>query len=56
MFNSICTNANRQGLFYVQCSEICGILYNSMFIIIQSVSVEKYVLRLSSQYSLDFIC
>jgi len=34
---------NREGVFYGQCSEICGILHNSMPIVIESVSLEKFL-------------
>nr|UFP91282.1 cytochrome c oxidase subunit 2 [Phaeoplaca camptidia] len=34
---------NREGTFYGQCSEICGILHSSMPTVIESVSVEKFV-------------
>lgn len=34
---------NREGTFYGQCSEICGILHTSMPIVIESVSIEKFV-------------
>jgi heme/copper-type cytochrome/quinol oxidase subunit 2 len=34
---------NRQGTFYGQCSEICGILHSSMPIVIESVSIEKFL-------------
>ncbi len=34
---------NREGTFYGQCSEICGILHSSMPIVIESVSLEKYL-------------
>lgn len=34
---------NREGTFYGQCSEICGILHSSMPIVIESVSIEKYL-------------
>lgn len=37
---------NRQGTFYGQCSEICGILHSSMPICIESVSLEKFLLFL----------
>jgi len=37
---------NRQGVFYGQCSEICGILHSSMPIVIESVSIEKFLLWL----------
>jgi heme/copper-type cytochrome/quinol oxidase subunit 2 len=34
---------NREGTFYGQCSEICGILHSSMPIVIESVSLEKFL-------------
>ncbi len=34
---------NREGVFYGQCSEICGILHSSMPIVIECVSLEKYL-------------
>jgi heme/copper-type cytochrome/quinol oxidase subunit 2 len=34
---------NREGTFYGQCSEICGILHSSMPAVVESVSVEKFV-------------
>lgn len=34
---------NREGTFYGQCSEICGILHSSMPIVIESVSIEKFL-------------
>ena len=34
---------NREGTFYGQCSEICGILHSSMPIVIESVSFEKFI-------------
>ena len=37
---------NREGTFYGQCSEICGILHSSMPIAIESVSLEKFLLFL----------
>ena len=33
----------RSGTYYGQCSEICGILHSSMPIVIESVSIEKFV-------------
>jgi heme/copper-type cytochrome/quinol oxidase subunit 2 len=35
--------ANREGTFYGQCSEICGILHSSMPTVIESVSLEKFL-------------
>lgn len=40
---------NRQGTFYGQCSEICGILHSSMPISIESLSLEKYLNWLMEQ-------
>lgn len=40
---------NREGTFYGQCSEICGILHSSMPIVIESVSVDKFVFWLLQQ-------
>jgi len=34
---------NRPGIFFGQCSEICGILHSSMPIAIESVTIEKFV-------------
>jgi len=34
---------NREGIFFGQCSEICGILHSSMPIVFESVSLEKYL-------------
>ena len=34
---------NREGVFYGQCSEICGILHSSMPIVIESVSIGKFI-------------
>lgn len=34
---------NRKGIFYGQCSELCGILHSSMPIVIESISIEKYI-------------
>lgn len=40
---------NREGTFYGQCSEICGILHSSMPIVIQSLKLEKFLLWLLQQ-------
>jgi len=40
---------NRLGTFYGQCSEICGILHSSMPIVIESVSIEKFLSWLEEQ-------
>ena len=40
---------NREGTFYGQCSEICGVLHSSMPIVIESVSIEKFIAWLREQ-------
>jgi len=40
---------NREGVFYGQCSEICGILHSSMPIVIESVNLEKFLTWLKNQ-------
>ena len=47
--NQISLFINREGIFYGQCSEICGILHSSMPIVIESVSIEKYLSWLQEQ-------
>ncbi|GBC06189.1 hypothetical protein RclHR1_06680005 [Rhizophagus clarus] len=40
-----------EGVFYGMCSELCGVLHGLMPIVIESVSLESYLLWLSSQNS-----
>ena len=40
---------NREGTFYGQCSEICGVLHAAMPIVIESVSMEKFLTWLNEQ-------
>lgn len=47
--NQISVYSNREGTYYGQCSEICGILHSSMPIVIQSVSLEKFLIFLKNQ-------
>ena len=47
--NQVSVLINREGTFYGQCSEICGILHSSMPIVIESVSIEKFVAWLQQQ-------
>lgn len=47
--NQISVYSNREGTFFGQCSEICGILHSGMPIVIQTVSLEKYLMFLRSQ-------
>ena len=41
--NQVSTFINREGVFYGQCSEICGILHSSMPIVIQAVSLQNFL-------------
>jgi cytochrome c oxidase subunit 2 len=41
--NQVSIFINREGIFYGQCSEICGILHSSMPIVIESVSINEFV-------------
>ena len=47
--NQVSAYINREGVFYGQCSEICGILHSSMPIVIESVSLEKFLAWLVEQ-------
>lgn len=47
--NQVSVFINRQGTFYGQCSELCGVLHSSMPIVIESVSIEKYLSWLTNQ-------
>ena len=47
--NQVSVFLNRVGTFYGQCSEICGILHSSMPIVIDSVSIEKFLAFLLEQ-------
>uniref|UniRef100_UPI0030DF1F2C cytochrome c oxidase subunit 2 n=1 Tax=Dematophora necatrix TaxID=2751867 RepID=UPI0030DF1F2C len=47
--NQVSVFVNREGIFYGQCSEICGILHSSMPIVIEAVSLEKFLEWLSQE-------
>ena len=47
--NQISVLINREGVFFGQCSEICGILHSSMPIVIESISLEKFLTWLREQ-------
>ena len=47
--NQMSLYINREGTFYGQCSELCGILHSSMPIVIESVSIEKFVSWIEGQ-------
>jgi len=39
----------RQGVFYGQCSEICGVGHGNMPIVVESVTVDDYVSWLNTK-------
>lgn len=47
--NQVSVLINREGTFFGQCSELCGILHSSMPTVIKSVSLEKYLEWLREQ-------
>jgi cytochrome c oxidase subunit II len=47
--NQVSVFINREGSFFGQCSEICGILHSSMPILIESISLEKFLSWLREQ-------
>ena len=47
--NQVSVFTNREGVFYGQCSEICGILHSSMPVVIESVSLEKFLTWMEGQ-------
>lgn len=47
--NQISTLIQREGVYYGQCSELCGVLHGSMPIVIEAVSLEKFLSWLDSQ-------
>lgn len=40
--------AERSGVFYGQCSELCGVAHNAMSIVVEATSMEKYLEWLNS--------
>jgi cytochrome c oxidase subunit 2 len=42
--NQVSSLANREGVFYGQCSEICGVLHSSMPIVIEMKNLEDFLL------------
>ena len=47
--NQVSVMVNREGVFYGQCSEICGVLHSSMPIVIESLPIEKFLDWLEQQ-------
>ena len=46
--NQVTTIAERAGIFYGQCSELCGIAHYGMPIVIQSVDIPEFILWIDS--------
>lgn len=40
--------AEREGVFYGQCSELCGVAHNSISIVVEAVNLERYLEWLNS--------
>ena len=53
--NQVSVLINREGVFYGQCSELCGVLHSAMPIVIESVSLEKFLTWLEAQSLVLFI-
>jgi cytochrome c oxidase subunit 2 len=47
--NQTSVNILREGVYYGQCSEICGVYHGFMPIVVEAVSLEKYLSWLDSQ-------
>lgn len=47
--NQTSMKLNREGVFYGQCSELCGVGHAFMPIVVQGVKLEEYILWLESQ-------
>lgn len=47
--NQTSTYIQREGVYYGQCSELCGVLHSSMPIVIEAVSLENFLSWLDSQ-------
>jgi len=41
--NAVSTFIEREGTYYGQCSELCGVYHFGMPIVVQAVSLEKYL-------------
>jgi len=41
--NQVSLNIKRAGIFYGQCSEICGVNHGFMPIVVSSVSIEDFI-------------
>jgi cytochrome c oxidase subunit 2 len=41
--NQVSVLIQRESVYYGQCSELCGVLHSSMPIVVEAVSLEKFV-------------
>ncbi|CAM9259061.1 unnamed protein product [Discosporangium mesarthrocarpum] len=51
--NQVCLFIKRKGVFYGQCSEICGVNHGFMPIVVQSVSLDDYLLWIGKRLKED---
>ena len=52
--NQVSVFVNREGVFYGQCSEICGVNHAFMPIVVEAVSLEDYLTWLKNKINFDF--
>lgn len=51
--NQVSVFINREGVFYGQCSEICGINHGFMPIVVEAVSLENYIVWLKNKINFN---
>lgn len=51
--NTVILNILKQGLYYGQCSELCGILHNSMSIELRCISHIDFLLWILTEYDIN---
>jgi cytochrome c oxidase subunit 2 len=51
--NQTATFIKREGVYYGQCSEICGVNHGFMPIVVEAVSLEKYISWITSKLELE---
>jgi cytochrome c oxidase subunit 2 len=51
--NQTATFIKREGVYYGQCSEICGVNHGFMPIVVEAVSLEKYITWITSKLELE---
>ncbi|WP_461038756.1 cupredoxin domain-containing protein, partial [Streptomyces mayteni] len=47
--NQVSVITEREGVYYGQCSELCGVMHGFMPIAVEAVSLDKYLSWLDSQ-------